>query len=99
MSSIEARLFRLEREARWWRRTAVGLGGICGALVFAGAAAPIRIPAELRARAFILEDARGEERAKLHVTNDSVGLSMSGAGKGGGLVILGASPKGGPYLI
>ena len=63
LDAIAARLDRLERSSRRWRRAAIGLG-----LLAVAAAAPASQPAadELRTRRLVLVDAQGRPAAVLY---------------------------------
>ncbi len=69
---VVQRLERLERKARWWKGLASVLLALTGALCLLGAAGGkvIQVFDEVRARQFVLVDAKGTARAGLRVGAD-----------------------------
>ena len=66
LTRVLERLERVEQELRWWRR----LGAACAvmlAFVTLLGATRARIPDEIRAKRFVLQDGQGKERARLEV--------------------------------
>jgi len=103
-AALAARLDRLETENRRWRR--VALGGLLALTGFLGLGLAPRVPEELHARRFVLEDAEGKPTAVLEhdpqgypilsMTRGSAQALLSLAGPG--LLLRGPDGKRGAYL-
>jgi hypothetical protein len=71
LNALERELGRMKRVNRWLLAV-IGVIGVAGFTALTVTGQEKRVPTELRARAFILEDANGKERAWLRVFTDGV---------------------------
>ncbi len=76
--ALNQRLDHLERQNRIWR-FAAAMGVIPLIVILLAAATPTGIPAELRAKSFVVVDDAGMRRAVLNVTNDVAALYLAGS--------------------
>jgi hypothetical protein len=75
LAVLEHQVRRLTSRTRLWRRMAVA-GGLCAAALCAAGARGVRVPDELEAGQFVLRDADGNVRARLHAP-DQKGVDLS----------------------
>lgn len=96
---LAARVERLERENRRFKRWAAVGVLLLGGAVLLGQAAPERVHDVVQARDFQLLDAQGRSRGGMSVGSDgSLGLNMFDQA-GAHRVVLGLSPSGAPMLV
>jgi hypothetical protein len=69
IQALARRLERVERQLRWWKRFGGAILTILVAVMLLAATGG-NVPDEIRAKRFVLEDAKGKERAKLYISND-----------------------------
>ena len=94
--TLTQRLGRLERETRWWRPVGVISTALLAALVFLGAQkSPVQ--EEMRAKRFVIVDAKGVTHGVLGFVQDEPTLVLGAETSGG--VALTTNPKEGTTLV
>jgi hypothetical protein len=75
--AILERLEKLERQNRRMKLAGLGAMVIAGAFVLMGQASGPRTPPEVRAKSFVLVDAKGETRARLYMSASAKGPELT----------------------
>lgn len=99
LEELHARVARLERAARRWRRAAGVAGGVLGLVVLVGATAPKAAPVadEIRARQFVLVDDEGRVLGRWDALFDFARLALFDQHGRSGLQLT-ALPIGGGHM-
>ena len=97
IQALAQRLERVERDLRWWKRFGGTTLTILVAIMLLAATSG-KVPDEIRAKRFVLEDANGKERASLTAEADGQARLIVHDENGIGRAALGVLPDGSPVL-